>query len=194
MGRCHEPSRQRLKGRRRRSRDGRGWWRSSYRAAASVRPPIQSTRQGWSECRIVSRLAMRPCEGRVSTNVHKCMQMNSATAFNQLCGEGVLAHQSQKAARACACSVSVAGGWPAVAVALGLGPPRACLEGLPLDCLGRCGTVYCVVFELCTVDKVKPCDSSRSRSIYDRRGLPSSVARPTTTSPAASCQSVRRPG
>ena len=39
----------------------------------------------------------------------------------------------QKAARACACSVSVAGGWPAVAVALGLGPPRACLEGLPLE-------------------------------------------------------------
>jgi hypothetical protein len=126
-------------------RDGRGWWRSSYRAAASVRPPIQSTRQGWSECRIVSRLAMRPCEGRVSTNVHKCMQMNSATAFNQLCGEGVLAHQSRRRrARVLAACASRVGG-PRWLWRLGWGAPRACLEGLPFDCLGRCGTVYCVL-------------------------------------------------
>jgi len=51
----------------------------------------------------------------------------------------------QKAARACACSVSVAGGWPAVAVALGLGPPRACLEGLPFDWV-LAGVELCTVY------------------------------------------------
>lgn len=194
MGRCHEPSRQRLKGRRRRSQR-RAWMVALVLPCSSER----ATAHPINEARVVgvpNRVAPSD-EAMRGKSLDERAQMHA----NELCDciqstmrGGSPGTSEQKAARACACSVSVAGGWPAVAVALGLGPPRACLEGLPLDCLGRCGTVYCVYFELCTVDKVKPCDSSRSRSIYDRRGLPSSVARPTTTSPAASCQSVRRPG
>ena len=130
-------------------RDGRGWWRSSYRAAASVRPPIQSTRQGWSECRIVSRLAMRPCEGRVSTNVHKCMQMNYATAFNQLCGEGVLAHQSRRRrARVLAARASRVGG-PRWLWRLGWGHHGLASRAFRLIVLGRWWN--CVLCNLCTV-------------------------------------------
>ena len=48
---------------------------------------------------------------------HACMHMNYATAFNQLCGEGVLPHQAEGGARACDACGSVR--WVAPAVELG---------------------------------------------------------------------------
>ena len=68
---------------------------------------------------------------------HACMHMNYATAFNQLCGEGVLPHQAEGGARACDACGSVR--WVAPAVELGPFSLRA--WHLAVACCGRCGTV-----------------------------------------------------
>ena len=77
---------------------------------------------------------------------HACMHMNYATAFNQLCGEGVLPHQAEGGARARVTLAGRSGGWPPL---WSLGPSL----GLAFGCWP--------VWNLCIADiyKVVPCDS-----------------------------------
>ena len=81
---------------------------------------------------------------------HACMHMNYATAFNQLCGEGVLPHQAEGGARARVTLAGRSGGWPPL---WSLGPSL----GLAFGCCVLAGVWNCYYCR--DIYKVVPCDS-----------------------------------